>query len=771
MPRTADRLTEASLLEHIGRLPHGRASFKQLVKEFHAKGGQREEIERMLQLLALRGELVELRGDQYVLVSKSREYAVGRVNMHRDGYGFVIPDKPVEGVRGDIYISRDEAAGLMNGDRVVARLSGVGSDGKADGSIVRILKRAHVTVVGEFHVRKQGCFVQPHDERIRDWIEIPPGMEVPPSRQSVNRVGVEPIQINGPEDMDGLIVNVEIIDYAEGGDNAIGRVIEVLGRPDDFGIDVEIIIRKHHIPHEFPNPVLEQARSYSNAIPLDEIARRQDFREYEIVTIDGETARDFDDAVWVDRLANGNYALHVHIADVSHYIQRGSPIDREAAVRGTSVYFPDRAVPMLPVELSTDICSLRPNEDRLVLSALLELDNRGEVVSQKFTKGVIRSVERMTYTNVHKLLSGDPEQKERYAAIMHRFEIMQELALKLNRMRVKRGSIDFDLPEPLIEFDTQGEMIGVVRSPRNIAHRIIEEFMLAANEAVASHLEHAEIPSIYRIHEPPDPKRILDFEEVASHFGVSLTQGALNMKKLRTMERKRDGRKVYKDIILPDESIKVDSRMYQKLVAKLEGRAEERILTYLMLRSLKQARYSERNTGHFALAADTYTHFTSPIRRYPDLIVHRILSEYLARHDSRYTEPELHVIADESSQTERRADEAERELVEWKKAKFMEDKVGEVFPGLIISTTRFGIFVELEKYFVEGLVPIDLLPGDHYKYLENTRKIVGDRTKRTFAIGDEVKVILDRVDAVERKLQFSIYEEEPPRRRKKRRDE
>jgi ribonuclease R len=771
VPRTADRLTEASLLEHIGRLPHGRASFKQLVKEFHAKGGQREEIERMLQLLALRGELVELRGDQYVLVSKSGEYAVGRVNMHRDGYGFVIPDKPVEGVRGDIYISRDEAAGLMNGDRVVARLSGVGSDGKADGSIVRILKRAHVTVVGEFHVRKQGCFVQPHDERIRDWIEIPPSMEVPPSRQSVNRVGVEPIQINGPEDMDGLIVNVEIIDYAEGGDNAIGRVIEVLGRPDDFGIDVEIIIRKHHIPHEFPNPVLEQARSYSNAIPLDEIARRQDFRGYEIVTIDGETARDFDDAVWVDRLANGNYALHVHIADVSHYIQRGSPIDREAAMRGTSVYFPDRAVPMLPVELSTDICSLRPNEDRLVLSALLELDNRGEVVSQKFTKGVIRSVERMTYTNVHKLLSGDPEQKERYAAIMHRFELMQELALKLNRMRVKRGSIDFDLPEPLIEFDTQGEMIGVVRSPRNIAHRIIEEFMLAANEAVASHLDHAEIPSIYRIHEPPDPKRILDFEEVASHFGVSLTQGALNMKKLRTMERKRDGRKVYKDIILPDESIKVDSRMYQKLVAKLEGRAEERILTYLMLRSLKQARYSERNTGHFALAADTYTHFTSPIRRYPDLIVHRILSEYLARHDSRYTEPELHVIADESSQTERRADEAERELVEWKKAKFMEDKVGEVFPGLIISTTRFGIFVELEKYFVEGLVPIDLLPGDHYKYLENTRKIVGDRTKRTFAIGDEVKVILDRVDAVERKLQFSIYEEEPPRRRKKRRDE
>ena len=769
MPRTADRLTEASLLEHIGRLPHGRASFKQLVKEFHAKGGQREEIERMLQLLALRGELVELRGDQYVLVSKSREYAVGRVNMHRDGYGFVIPDKPVEGVRGDIYISRDEAAGLMNGDRVVARLSGVGSDGKADGSIVRILKRAHVTVVGEFHVRKQGCFVQPHDERIRDWIEIPPGMEVPPSRQSVNRVGVEPIQINGPEDMDGLIVNVEIIDYAEGGDNAIGRVIEVLGRPDDFGIDVEIIIRKHHIPHEFPNPVLEQARSYSNAIPLDEIAQRQDFRGYEIVTIDGETARDFDDAVWVDRLANGNYALHVHIADVSHYIQRGSPIDREAAVRGTSVYFPDRAVPMLPVELSTDICSLRPNEDRLVLSALLELDNRGEVVSQKFTKGVIRSVERMTYTNVHKLVSGDPEQKERYAAIMHRFELMQELALKLNRMRVKRGSIDFDLPEPLIEFDTQGEMIGVVRSPRNIAHRIIEEFMLAANESVAGHLEEAGIPSLYRIHEKPEGKRVADFEEIAAHFGYSLGIGAIPVKKYPVVQKRRDGRKTRRDVVLTQE-VNISSRNYQRLIAKIAGKPEERILSYLMLRSLKQARYSNLNEGHFALAAASYTHFTSPIRRYPDLVVHRILAHYLDSESALLDDSLLHELGNDTSFTERRAGEAERELVEWKKVKFMEDRVGDEFDALIISTTKFGFFVELTELFVEGLVPIETLPGDRFLYHENGRKIIGERTRKMYAIGDRVRVRLDRADTVERKLNFALAQPESRRVKRKRAD-
>jgi ribonuclease R len=538
-------------------------------------------------------------------------------------------------------------------------------------------------------------------------------------------------------------------------------VIEILGHPDDFGVDVEIIIRKHHLPHHFPAAVVAQAQAMPGAISDGDWKGRQDFRDMDIVTIDGETARDFDDAVWVDRLANGNYALHVHIADVSHYVRPGTPIDVEAELRGTSVYFPDRAVPMLPFELSTNICSLVPHEDRLVLSALLEIDHQGELVSQEFTPGVIRSAERMTYTKVHKLLEGDADLRDRYKPLVARFELMQELALILNRKRVRRGSIDFDLPEPLIEFDEWGAMIGVTRAPRNIAHRLIEEFMLAANEAVAAHLEDSGNPSIYRIHEKPDPKRVMEFEEVAAHFGYSLGVGPIPVKKFGMTDRHRDGSKRQRQIVLPDAQVKIASRMYQKLVAKIEGKPEERILSYLMLRSLKQARYSAENVGHFALAADSYTHFTSPIRRYPDLIVHRLLRGWIAE------QTELSSLAEECSQSERRAADAERELVEWKKVKFMSERVGQDFDGLIISTAKYGLFVELAELFVEGLVPIDTLPGDQYAYHENVRKVIGKRTRREFSIGDRVRVILDRIDANDRKLQFSLLEPERPKKRRK----
>jgi ribonuclease R len=560
-------------------------------------------------------------------------------------------------------------------------------------------------------------------------------------------------------------VNVEILDFPEDGGNAVGRVVELLGFPDGFGVDVEIMIRKHHIPHQFPAEALEQARSIAVAIPEAEMAGRRDFRSLPVVTIDGETARDFDDAVWVDRLPNGNFALHVHIADVSHYVRPGTPIDAEAAVRGTSVYFPDRAVPMLPVELSTDLCSLKPGVDRLVLSALLEIDHRGDVVSKEFAKGVIRSAHRMTYTKVHRILEDDAEASAEYEEMVERFRMMRELALILNRKRVRRGAIDFDLPEPLIEFNEFGEMIGVTRSPRNIAHRIIEEFMLAANEAVAGRLETLGIPSIYRIHEPPDPKRVLEFEEIAITFGHSLGIGAIPVKRYGIVSRTRDGRKLRRDITLADPGFTITSRNYQRLISQIEGKPEERILSYLMLRSLKQARYSETNEGHFALAAETYTHFTSPIRRYPDLMVHRILKASLEEEPPRFSEEQLRAIAAESSETERRAAEAERELVEWKKAKFMIDRVGEEFSGLIISVTRFGFFVELDSLFIEGLVPIDTLPGEPFNYHENTRKIIGERTRREFSMGDRVRVILDRVDAVQKQLQFSLCEPDPTRRR------
>ncbi len=764
-------MSPAKVLEHISRLPHGRATFKQLVRELGARGETRAALESALEDLVERGGLIEIRPGQYIATSLSREFSVGRLNMHRDGYGFVIPDHPIEGVRGDLYIPRESASQAMHGDRVLVRIGRIENDGRASGEIVKILRRAHLTVVGEFRLGRRN-YVIPHDDRIQQWIEIPAGMEMPERDATVDRSGVKPVEIQSVDDLDGMIVNVEILQFPEDGERAAGRVIEILGRPGDFGVDVEIVIRKHHLRHRFPPEVLEQAQSYPSVIPSGEIAGRRDFRGMDVVTIDGETARDFDDAVWVERLANGNYALHVHIADVSHYVRPGAPIDEEAYLRGTSVYFPDRAVPMLPLELSTGICSLNPRVDRLVLSALLEIDHSGGVVSQEFTRGVIRSVERMTYTDVHLLLEGDPGLRERYRPLVARFELMREIALILNRKRAKRGSIDFDMPEPLIEFDEFGQMTGVIRAPRNIAHRIIEEFMLAANEAVASHLEQADIPSIFRIHDPPDPKRVMEFEEIAAHFGYSLGIGAIPVKRFgrpaqQSADRRRNGGRSRRDIVVPG-SIAITSRNYRKLIANIEGKPEERILSYLMLRSLKQARYSEENRGHFALAAASYTHFTSPIRRYPDLVVHRILSASLDGKGATIAPERLHAIAEACSENERRAADAERELVEWKKVRFMEDRVGEDFKALIISTAKYGFFVELGDLFIEGLVPIDTLPGDRYSYNENTRKIIGQRTRREFSIGDEIAVRLDRIDPIERKLQFGIVEPERVARKRKR---
>jgi ribonuclease R len=497
----------------------------------------------------------------------------------------------------------------------------------------------------------------------------------------------------------------------------------------------------------------------------------------------------------------------VHIADVANYVSPDSALDHEARLRGTSVYFPDRAVPMLPLELSTDICSLRPQVDRLVLSCVMEIDHRGEIVGYELCEGIIRSSERMTYTDVSAVLEGDVGVRKRYAELVPVFELMRDLALILNRKRERRGSIDFDLPEPVIEFDEFGLMKSITSSERKIANRLIEEFMLSANESVAQYLENKRVASLYRIHEKPDAKRVYDFEITAATFGYSLGVGALP---IRRVQPKTDRRANYgtgkrtREIEVPKE-VHITPRMYQKLTEKIAGKPEERILSFLMLRSLKQARYSEENLGHFALAATTYAHFTSPIRRYPDLIVHRILKDVLresaerregtvpvgvspsrsnggATPWSKRREPaliapmggpisleELHDIADESSRAERRADEAERELMEWKKVKFMQDRVGEDFDGLIISVTKFGFFVELTDLFVEGLVPLDSLTDDRYTYHENTREIIGQRSRKIYALGQKIRVLLDRIDPVEKKLQFAIYNEPQLTRRSARR--
>jgi ribonuclease R len=844
-------LSDRFILDKIDGQPKKTAGFKQLVRELGVHGDERRELSQHLDRLVERGELVEVPGDRYAIPQAAgRNLVLGRLSMHRDGYGFVIPEAAdvKQRLSGDIFIPAVAIENAMHGDRVLVEMGAV-RDGRAEGRIVRVAGRAHPTVVGTFHYGTRFNSVTPIDEKITQEIVIPRGMEVPKTNaedvegqrhkkgSAVHRViGQEARRKTEFTDLEGLVVDVEITDWPSPTQNPRGRVVEILGYEDDFGVDVEIIIRKFHLPHRFPAQVLEEAQNIADIISQDELRRRRDYRDLPIVTIDGETARDFDDAVFARRLANGSYELQVHIADVAHYVTDGSALDREARLRGTSVYFPDRAVPMLPVELSTDICSLRPDVERLVMSCVMEIDHQGEITGYELHPGVIRSAERMTYTNVNLVLEGDQPLRERYARLAGSFELMRELALILNRKRGRRGSIDFDLPEPVIEFDEEGMMRGVTRSERNIAHRLIEEFMLSANECVASYLEHNGVPSLYRIHEKPDPKKVFDFETIATGFGYSLGVGALPVRRMemRAERRARHGTGRPAHVIELPEEVHITPRMYQKLTEKIAGKPEERILSYLMLRSLKQARYSEDNVGHFALAAPTYTHFTSPIRRYPDLIVHRILKEVLRAEDGRgvpvhsetpspwskrsgkwevesgkskrsdkweaesgkskstvsghdfsradkrlkreralapetISEEALHDIAEESSQAERRADDAERELMEWKKIRFMRDRVGDEFDALIVSVTKFGFFVELMDMFIEGLVPIATLTGDRYTYRENTKQIIGERSKKKYSLGDRVKVVLDRIDRMQRKLQFAVLEEEPSRAQKRHR--
>ena len=811
-------MTDKELLTRIARSAGQKAGYKQLVRELSLGGGmQRRLLLEQLARMTARGALVKLDREHWSIpkaisgAGGTRDnLAAGRLDLHRDGYGFVRPNARQATGQEDIFIPPNEINGAMQGDQVLVEVEPPKADGRRMGRIVRVLERRNPTVVGVFHYarsdRAQGHSVVPFDERMTQPILIPPGQELPAAVEAVtpHRVlGTEATATSAHDNLEGLVVDVEITSWPTPTRPPIGRVIEVLGDPDDFGVDVEMMIRKHQLPRVFPDKVLAEARSVAH-LDLSEVARRRDFRELPILTIDGETARDFDDAVLVNERRDGGYELQVHIADVAEYVRAGTDLDLEARLRGTSVYFPDRALPMLPQELSTDICSLRPGEDRLVLSCILQLDADARIESYEIVEGVIRSAARMTYTHVHKILEGDAETRARYAGLVPNFERMRKLAGLMNKRREERGSIDFDLPEPVIEFDEQGQMRGVTKSERTWANRLIEEFMLAANECVATWLEDLGVPSLYRIHEKPEPRRVVQFEELAAAFGYSLGLGALPVKRIQTRGDRRDAQRSGRNVrtLEVPEDIPVTPRMYQKLAARIEGKPEERILSYLMLRSLKQARYAEINEGHFALAAPSYTHFTSPIRRYPDLIVHRISKELLregvrgegtvehGRHSSPWTHPhegltglrvtqprnartafageppipeaELAQIAEETSLTERRAAEAERELVEWKKVRFMQDRVGEEFAGLVLNPAKYGLFVELTDLFVEGLVPIDSLRDDRYTWRENTHEIIGERWGRRFRAGDRVQVILDRILAQERRLQFSIVEEGIP---------
>jgi len=845
-PQEESRPPEVSpelVLAHLATLSEP-ASVRQIAHGMELKHHGRRFLPRVLHRLTKSGDVEETRGNRYKLPGaketqkaatkrKDRESASaktaaqrhsektqpssaaqskrgqdpnlipGRIVAHREGYGFLVPDSPIRGIDGDLFIGRDNLGDAMNGDRVLGRVERRRPDGRAEGRVVQIVERQHPTLVGLFRYGAQGNVVLPYDTRILHEVLIPPGDEL----TAALREKLGPTAENQPlanhrvrlPELDGAVVNIEIKRYPKGGLAPVGRVLEILGRPGEIGVDVEIIIRKHHLPHIFPDEVLAEARNEKQEVAESELAGRRDFRDLAIVTIDGETARDFDDAVRVAPLPDGHFELQVHIADVAHYVSRNAALDREARLRGTSVYFPNRAVPMLPEDLSNGICSLNPKVDRLVMSVVMEMDATGKMIQSEFFPGVIRSAERMTYTNVNKVIEGDPEMTARYAPLVQDFRRMKELALLLNRRRNARGSIDFDLPEPVIEFDNDGRLLSIVRSERNIAHRLIEEFMLAANEAVAQYLEKRGVASLHRVHEKPDPKKVLEFEEVAQAFGYSLGVDDLAERRIavrhssvrqeaRTGRGKR-GRFRPMTVTMPAaDEVDIRPQHYQRLTQKIAGKPEERILSYLMLRSLKQARYAADVLGHFALATNEYAHFTSPIRRYPDLIVHRALKWALENPDVKpiraavedprpgkpesvamlgpYRRVELQEIAVESSEAERRADSAERELMEWKTAQFMESHLGEEYDALIISVQKFGFFVELVEIFVEGLVSVDRLEqltGERCAYRDRDHAIVcephrgsrGKGAQTIFHLGDLIRVRAERIDPFRHRVEFS----------------
>ena len=689
------------------------ATARELLQKLKIPRDQRATVKRLLKGLVESGHLIQTRGHRFGLPDRMN-LVVGRVQTHPRGFGFVIPDRPVEGVSGDIFIAGANLNQAIHGDRVVARVERT-SGGRAEGRIIRVLEHGASSIVGRFDVDESGMgFLVPFDRRLIMDVLIPGDA----------RGDAEPADM----------VVVEITRWPTPSRSPLGRVIEVLGDIDEPGVDTEIIIREYGIPDAHSSEAVAEAAELGSIVKAEDIRGRTDFRPQTTVTIDGEHARDFDDAITIDRPPNGNYTLGVHIADVAHYVPEGGALDEEAYERATSVYFPDRAVHMFPAELSTGLCSLNPHVDRLVQSCVMEISRRGDVVGYEIHDGVIHSDARMTYTDVNAILTDrDPALMKQYASLVPMFQTMKELFEILNARRKRRGSIDFDLKEPEIVLDDEGMVEDIIALERNVAHRIIEEFMLVANETIAQHLDEHHVPTLYRVHEPPDPLKVAEFEEFTSTMGFSL--GA------------------------PPNA--VQPRHFQRLVEKIHGKPEEKPIAFLMLRTMQKARYDPSNLGHFGLAAGSYTHFTSPIRRYPDLVVHRTLRESRKGvSDERRDEltEELPEVARHTSERERRADEAERELVQWKKVRFMADKVGDEFDGYITGVTAFGLFIELIEHFVEGMVHVSTMADDYYRFVERAHILRGENTGRVYRLGDRVTVQVIKVDQERRQIDLGLAE-------------
>ena len=706
-------MSGSSLLQLIRDLVHHPATARELAQILRIPREERAAFKRQLKALVTAGELVQVRGNRFGVRDKM-DLVVGRLSTNPGGFGFVVPEHVESGERKDIYIAGANLLEAMHGDRVVARAERETPKG-LEGRIVQILERGNETIVGRFEADGSGLgYVVPFDRRVLTDIQIPTG------------------QSSSAEA--GEMVLVQITRWPTATRGPVGKVAEVLGNVDEPGVDTRIIIRKFNIPDAHSEEVVEEARRIGTSVRERDIRGRTDFRPVTTVTIDGEHARDFDDAITIERLSNGNYWLGVHIADVSHYVKEGSALDEAAYERGTSVYFTERAVHMFPAELATGLCSLNPNVDRLVQSCLMEVDRRGNVVRYEIHDGVINSDARMTYTAVNAILTErDQQVAGQYRTLVPMFEMMRELFEILNQRRRSRGSIDFDLPEAEVILSEFGQIKAIVPSERDVAHRIIEEFMLLANETVAAHLVENDVPSLHRVHEPPDIKKVMDFDEFITTLGYGLAGGQT--------PRPKD---------------------FQRLVDRIRGTPEERPIAALMLRTMQKARYDAASLGHFGLAAEHYTHFTSPIRRYPDLVVHRMLRESrqgpIADARREELEEELPETARHASDMERRAAEAERELLQWKKVRFMANKVGDEYGGYITGVAPFGLFVELIEHYVEGLVHVSSMADDYYRFVEQEHVLRGEHTKKMYRLGDRVDVQVVRVDMERRQVDLGIVE-------------
>jgi ribonuclease R len=708
--------TEQELLDFMRETAYKPMTYKELEKHFG--------IEDAAEFKAFLRLLTEMEQDGKILLTRTDRYGVpermnllrGRIQSHPKGFAFLIPD---DKEHPDLYIHANDLKGTMNGDIVLARVSAKNENGKLEGEIVRIVKRAVTQVVGLFHNHDSYGFVVPDDKRINKDIFI---------RGEGFKGAVT-----------GQKVVVNIITYPEGRSAAEGEIVEILGHKDDPGVDILSIIRKHGLPESFPGDVLEEADAAPDTITEDEIVQqgRRDLRDKVIVTIDGEDAKDLDDAVNVERLPNGNFVLGVHIADVSYYVREKSKLDEEAYNRGCSVYLVDRVIPMLPHRLSNGICSLNPQVDRLTMSCEMEFEpvTMKQVRHEVFTS-VIRTKERMTYTNVRKILNEeDPEVTERYADLVDNFKLMREIAMALRAMRMRRGAIDFEFQESKVIVDEQGKPVDIVKRERSIAEQIIEEFMLVANETVAEHFHWLKVPFIYRIHEEPSAEKLMTFMQFAGNFGYAI-RGKGNT---------------------------VHPRALQTLLEEIQGTKEETVLSTMMLRSMKQAKYDSESLGHFGLAAEYYSHFTSPIRRYPDLAIHRVMREVLENGgtlpDNRFDSLNSRMpdIASQSSERERVAVDAERDTEKLKKAEFMLDKIGEEFVGIISGVTSFGMFIELENT-VEGLIRLSDLTDDYYHFHELHMALIGERTSKIYRIGDEVKIRVARVNMSDHTIDFEMVD-------------